>query len=92
MLTTIGTLLGIIISLIVIYKYAAGRLGKFISECVEPLKDSLNNLKDSIDRLNQSTRDEFVIIYKRLDEDRSQLNEHDKQIAIHEQRLDKIDK
>lgn len=73
---------GAIVSVYFIFKYLVyNPLTSLIGRMVDPLNESINSLKDSIDRLNQTSKDEFISIHKQLDIEDKRLDLAEKDLA-----------
>lgn len=83
-----AALFGAILSLIMIFKYVVlTPLIKLINGIVDPLKQTIKDLTDSIDRLEQTSRDEHASIHKRLDLEGKRLDVAEDNIIRHEEQL-----
>ncbi|MDD9149344.1 hypothetical protein OYT88_12410 [Sporolactobacillus sp. CQH2019] len=82
---------GAIVSVYFIFKYMIyNPLTSLISRMVDPLNDSINSLKESIDQLNASSKDEFKSIHKELDMDDQRIKLTEKSIAVHEEQIKQL--
>ncbi len=92
LLNTFYLITGTLVSLFLVFRYFIYKpLTSLIDHTVAPLDSSIKELKESIDRLNESSKAEFSSIHKQLDVDDQRIRMAEKNIAVHDEKISNLE-